>query len=154
MGRPYLLCGAPTTADARVAVLPSSAAPVVALLRQFLATRGSCAPGPAPGPVAGFIVTEMELLGVDAAAFEARLKRLDALRTIGGPACNPATADFDAEQLRILMTLLEAFEVRPAGVGPNMLFAFHATRVEALPSVVVGLVATQSTPDFLVAVCT
>ena len=37
------------------------------------------------------------------------------------------TGDFDAEQLRILMTLLEAFEVRPAGVGPthpNMLFAF------------------------------
>ena len=147
-GRPYVLCGAPTTADApRISLLPSSKAPAVGLLRQFLAARGSHLPGPAPGPVAGFIFDEMQLLGVDAAAFEARLKRLDALRATGGERFNPLTGDFDAEQLRILMTLREAFEVRPAGVGPtypNMLFAFHGTRVEALPSVVAGLVAMQS----------
>ena len=149
VGRPYLLSGAPTTADSpRIAVVPSSTAPAVGLLRQFLATRGAYGHGPAPSPVAGFVVSEMELLCVDAAAFESRLKRLDALRMTGGERFNPLTGDFDAEQLRILMTLRESFEVRPAGVGPthpNMLFAFHGTRVEALPSVVAGLVATQTT---------
>ena len=48
---------------------------------------------------------------------------------------NPVTGDFDAEQLRILTTLREAFEVRPGGVDPthpNMLFAFHARRGAAV----------------------
>lgn len=147
VGQPYRLHGAPTEGRTSVEVT-SVPSPVANLAKQFLRTRGSYLPGPAASPVAGYTVAQIELLAVDTGPFEARLKRLERLRAEGGDRFNPVKGDFDAEQLRVLMTLRESFEARSHKHGsnyPNLVFAFHGTRIEALGSVLSGLVAMRST---------
>ena len=143
-GAPYRLSGAPTTCRDQLLVPASS--PVFDLCQTFVKSRGSLSRGARErfGAVAGCRVADIELLGVDVTGFEARL------RVLAGRHGSPDTvATRTKEQLQVLLLLNKCFEAKRVLAAdpnqPDLLFAFHGTRIDVLPKVITGLVAKRTT---------